>query len=99
MSFCRERKERRVSTSAFFNPASSPISKIQYPWSFSAAVLSLVSPRFRLSENHSPASLAMRVLFPTPWGPLSTSMESNLQPGRSTRLMAAQRVFLVTART
>jgi hypothetical protein len=30
MSFCRERKERSVSTSAFRSPASSPISRIQY---------------------------------------------------------------------
>ena len=66
MAWSLERKERSVSTSAFFKPASSPISMIQYPCSFSAAVLSFVSLKFRLSENQSPASREMSVLFPTP---------------------------------
>ena len=72
---------------------------IQYPCSFSAAVLSFVSLKFRLSENQSPASREISVLFPTPCGPFSTSMVSNLQPGLNTRQTAPQRVFLVTART
>ena len=61
--------------------------------------MSFVSLKFRLSENHSPASFAISVLFPTPWGPFSTSMVSNLQPGLITRHTAAHSVFLVTART
>ena len=61
--------------------------------------MSLESLRFKLSENHSPARREMRVDLPMPWGPFKTSMVSNFTPGSCTRRTAAQRVFLVTART
>ena len=84
--------------SALRIPASSPNSWIQKPCSFSAAVLSLVSASDRESLNHSPANLATRVDLPMPWGPASTSMVSNLTPGRLTLLMAAHSSLRVTAR-
>ena len=99
MSFCLDRNPRSVSISVFFSPASSPISRIQYPCSFSAAVLSFVSLRSRESLNHSPHSLEISVDFPLPYGPFSTSIVSNLQPGSITLAMAPHKVFLVTART
>ena len=84
--------------SAFRVPCISPISMIQTPWSFSAAVLSRVSARLRESLNHTPPSFRSRVLLPIPGFPSRTRTVSNLQPGSSTRWMAPIRVFLVTAR-
>ena len=85
--------------SAFRVPCISPISMIQTPWSFSAAVLSLVSARLRLSLNHSPPSFRSRVDLPMPGAPSRTRTVSNLHPGSRTRLIAPMSVFRVTART
>src|SRR5699024_7350695 len=85
LSSCLEIKAFTLSSSALRIPASSPISMIQYPCSFSAAVLSFISDRLRLSEYHSPPSFAISVLFPIPWSPFNTIMLSNLVPGWYTR--------------
>ena len=97
-SFCREIKPLKVSISVFFSPASSPISKIQNPCSFSAAVLSFVSDNKSESLNHSPQSFDIIVLLPIPCGPDNTSIVSNLMPGIITRAIAPHKVLRITAR-
>ena len=97
-SFCLDIKPRSVSISVFLSPASSPISKIQNPCSFSAAVLSFVSDSNRESLNHSPQSLDIIVLFPIPCGPDSTSIVSNFIPGTITLATAPHSVLRITAR-
>ena len=79
-------------------PFISDISRIQYPLSFSAAVLSFISSKDRLSENHSPASFSTSIDLPTPGGPAITSTVSNLQPGSYILRTAAVRIRAVASR-
>ena len=82
LSSVRVTKDFTVSTSTFLIPASSPNSKSQYPWSFSAAVFpSFISEIVRESEYHSFPSFAKNVDLPHPCGPFKTNTESNFIPG------------------